>query len=111
MVSRTNRELPAEYIARIAETYHAWRGQTNLEPYQDIPGFCASATLDTIRDHRHVLTPGRYVGSEAVEDDGEPLDEKIARLTADIRESFAKRAKLQDEVLAALDSLGAVEDA
>jgi type I restriction enzyme M protein len=112
MVSRTNRELSVEDISHIADTYHAWRGEVaDLKPYEDIPGFCASADLDTIREHQHMLTPGRYVGSEAVEDDGEPLDEKIARLTAEIRDGFSKRAELQDKVLAALDSLRAAGDA
>ncbi len=87
------------------------RQDADLKPYEDVPGFCASVDLDTIREHQHVLTPGRYVGSEAVEDDGEPLDKKIARLTAEIREGFAKRAELQSKVLGALDSLQVAEDA
>jgi type I restriction enzyme M protein len=111
MVSRTNRELVDADIARIADTYHAWRGEADLKPYEDLPGFCASATLDMIRDHQHVLTPGRYVGSKAVEDDGEPLDEKIARLTSEIRDGFAKRRELQSRVLNALDSLKVADDA
>jgi type I restriction enzyme M protein len=111
MVSRTQRELTDTDIARIAETYHAWRGEdAGLKPYEDAVGFCASVHLDTIREHHHVLTPGRYVGTEAIEDDGEPLDEKIARLTAEIREGFAGRAELQSKVLAALDSLSVVDD-
>ena|SRR5208282_2754443 len=111
MVSRTNRELADADLARIAGTYHVWRGEgADLKPYEDVPGFCASADLDTIREYQHVLTPGRYVGSEAVEDDGEPLDEKIARLTAEIRKGFANRTELQSKVLAALDSLSVVDD-
>jgi type I restriction enzyme M protein len=110
IVSRTNRELSAADIARIADTYHAWRGEADLKPYEDVPGFCASVTLDTIRDHQHVLTPGRYVGSDVVENDGEPLDEKIARLTAEIQHGFAKRAELQTKVLLALDSLQASDE-
>jgi type I restriction enzyme M protein len=110
MISRTNRELVDSDIGQIAGTYHAWRGQdTDLKPYEDVPGFCAAATLDTIREHQHVLTPGRYVGSEAVVDDGERLDEKIARLANEIRDGFAKRAELQEKVLHLLDSLKAVE--
>jgi type I restriction enzyme M protein len=106
MVSRTNRELADSDIARIADTYHAWRGEDgDLKPYEDIAGFCASVILDAIRENQHVLTPGRYVGSEATAGDGEPLDEKIARLTMEIRKGFAKRGKLQDDVIAALDSL------
>jgi type I restriction enzyme M protein len=94
MVSRTNRELSAEDIGGIADTYHAWRGEdADLKPYEDVPGFppygdvpgfCATADLDAIRDHDHVLIPGQYIGSEPVEGDGQPLDEKIARLTAGI---------------------------
>jgi type I restriction enzyme M protein len=85
MVSRTNRELSAEDIGRIADTYHAWRGEdADLNPYEDVPGFCAAADLDAIRDHNHVLIPGQYICSEPAEGDGEPLDEKIARLTAGI---------------------------
>jgi type I restriction enzyme M protein len=111
MVSRTNRDLSAEDIARIADTYHAWRGEDgDLKPYEDVPGFCASVDFDALRDHQYVLTPGRYIGSEAVRDDGEPLDEKIARLTAEIRDGFAKRTKLQEKVVAALDSLKASDD-
>jgi len=110
MISRKNRELADSDIGHIADTYHAWRGQdTDLKPYEDVPGFCASVTLDTIREHQHALTPGRYVGSEAVADDGEPLDEKIARLASEIRDGFAKRAELQEKVLHLLSSLKAVE--
>lgn len=112
MVSRTNRELSAEEISHVADTYHAWRGEdADRKPYEDVPGFCGGVDLGKIRDHHHVLTPGPYVGSEVVEDDVEPLDEKIARLTAEIRGGFSKRAELQDKVLAALDSLRAAGDA
>ena len=105
MVTRTVRELTDEDIARIAGTYHAWRGEPDLEPFENVPGFCTSVTIDTIREHEHVLTPGRYVGSEAAEADGEPLDAKIARLTQEIRVSFASRAALQKTVVEALTSL------
>jgi type I restriction enzyme M protein len=84
MVSRVHRELTDEEIARIAQTYHAWRGNAvgahRDAPYRDIPGFCRSATLDEIRKHGYVLTPGRYVGAAEQEDDGEPFEEKIRRL-------------------------------
>jgi len=72
MVDRTHRELTDEEIARIARTYHTWRGETEAGDYADVPGFCKSATLEEIRKHGHVLTPGRYVGAEAQADDGEP---------------------------------------
>ena len=111
MVTRTNRELSDADIARIVDTYHAWRGESDVKPYQDTPGFCTSATVEVIRENQHVLTPGRYVASEAREDDGEPVGEKIARLTKAIRDNFAEGAELQDKVLAALDSLQLADDA
>ena len=76
------------------------------EGYQDLPGFCKSATLDEIRKHGHVLTPGRYVGAEAVEDDGEPFDEKMKRLTATLREQQVEAAKLDAAIAANLRELG-----
>jgi type I restriction enzyme M protein len=89
MVDRTHRELTDEDIAKIAGTYHAWRGDKGAGEYEDVPGFCKSATLEEIRKHGHVLTPGRYVGAEEVEDDGEPFEEKMKRLTATLREQQA----------------------
>lgn len=106
MVSRTNKELSEADIARIADTFHAWRGEPGEEPYADVAGFCASVTLDQIAEHNHVLTPGRYVGSEEAEADDEPLDTKIARLTAEVRSGFEERAVLQVKVL---DGLGRLE--
>jgi type I restriction enzyme M protein len=106
MTSRTHRELSDEDIARIADTYHAWRGEPDVKPYEDVPGFCAAATLEVIqKEHQYVLTPGRFVGSEAIAEDGEPREEKIARLQADIRAGFESRAALQQRVLAELDGL------
>jgi len=84
MVDRTRRELTDEEIKKIADTYHAWRGEKDVGEYADVPGFCKSATLDEIRKHDYVLTPGRYVGAAAQEDDGEPFTEKMARLDAAI---------------------------
>lgn len=110
MTSRTLKELTDTDIARIADTFHAWRGEPGAQPYANVPGFCASVTLDQIADHGHVLTPGRYVGSEEVEADDEPLDEKIARLTLQVRKGFEERAALQSRVLAGLDSLGVGHD-
>ena len=111
MVTRVNKELSDEDLALIADTYHAWRGEPDLKPYEDVLGFCASVPLAEIREHHHVLTPGRYVGSEAVEDDGEPIDEKITRLTLEIRRGFASRGELQVKVIAALESLNVADHA
>ncbi|MBI4882157.1 MAG: SAM-dependent DNA methyltransferase [Planctomycetes bacterium] len=106
MVDRTHRELTDEDIARIAKTYHAWRGEKDTGAYEDVPGFCKSATLEEIRKHGHVLTPGRYVGAEAQEDDGEPFEQKMARLVAALREQQAEAAKLDAAIAKNLKELG-----
>ena len=80
MIDRVHRELNDEDIAKIASTYHAWRGDEGASEYADVPGFCKAAKLDDIRKHGHVLTPGRYVGAEAAEDDGEPFEDKMRGL-------------------------------
>ncbi len=106
MVDRTHRELAEEDIARIAGTYHAWRGDEGAAEYADIPGFCYSATTAEIADHRYILTPGRYVGAEEVEDDGEPFEEKMARLTKLLRKQRAEAARLDGAIAAILEGLG-----
>ena len=148
MVDRTHRELTDDDIARIAETYHAWRGGTAVPateapqaadrgrgrdrrtasrskrrlhpvptppkesrgdgapPYADVPGFCKSAPLEDIRKHGHVLTPGRYVGTEAEKDDGEPFEEKMKRLAADLRAQQTEGARLDAAIAENLKRLG-----
>ena len=103
---RTRRELTDEDIQQIAGTYHAWRGQIDADDYEDVPGFCKSATLDQIRKHGHVLTPGHYVGAPEQEDDGEPFDEKMARLTAQWRQQRAEGARLDAAIKENLKALG-----
>src|SRR3989449_6564106 len=93
-VDRTHRELTGEDIARIAGTYHAWRGEKEAGEYADVLGFCKSAPLEELRKHGHVLTPGRYVGAAAQEADGEPLEEKMKRFAATLREQQAEAAKV-----------------
>jgi type I restriction enzyme M protein len=93
-------------VAKIAGTYHAWRGDKDADQYTDVPGFCKSATLDDIRKHGHVLTPGRYVGAEEIEDDGEPFDEKMKRLTATLREQLDESAKLDAAIATNMKELG-----
>jgi type I restriction enzyme M protein len=99
MVSRTHRELTDEELARTVRAYHAWRGEPDAGEYEDVPGFCRGATLEEIRGHGHVLTPGRYVGAPPEEDDGEPFEEKVRRLVADLEEQFAESERLADVVL------------
>ncbi|MCX7981206.1 MAG: type I restriction-modification system subunit M [Bacteroidia bacterium] len=109
MVDRTHRELTDEEIKRIADTYHAWRGvgaDGSLPKYQDIPGFCKSATLEEVRKHGYVLTPGRYVGAAEQEEDDEPFDQKMRRLVAQLREQQAEAAKLDAAIAANLEELG-----
>ena len=102
LVDRIHRELNDEDVAKIAGTYHAWRGDKGAAKYEDVPGFCKAAKIDEIRKHGHVLTPGRYVGAEAVEDDGEPFEEKMARLTATLEEQFAQNERLAANIRKAL---------
>jgi len=106
MADRTHRELTDEDIARIASTYHAWRRGKTAGEYKDMLGFCKSARLEEIRKHGHVLTPGRYVGAEAQEDDGEPFDQKMKRLVSQLQEQKAEAAKLDAAIAANLKELG-----
>ncbi len=106
MVDRTHRELIDEDIARIANTYHAWRGEKGAGEYADMPGFCNSAALEDVRKHGHVLTPGHYVGAEVLEDDGEPFEEKMKRLAKTLREQQAEAGKLDAAIAANLKELG-----
>jgi len=155
-VDRTHNELTDAHVARIAATYHAWRGEgsddgrgvsqtpnssgvpgssgtptggrgvsqtpgssampgssgtpdsleTPLPPYADVPGYCRSATIDEIRGHGFVLTPGRYVGAEDIEDDGEPFEDKIARLVDTLEDQFAESAQLEKAIRQNLQGLG-----
>ena len=106
MVDRTHRELTDEDIQKIASTYHAWRGEKDAGEYADVAGFCKSATLDDIRKHGYVLTPGRYVGAAPQEEDGEPFTEKRQRLVAQLRAQQAEAARLDAAIWKNLKELG-----
>jgi type I restriction enzyme M protein len=142
LVDRTRRELSDEGVQKIADTYHAWRGdigrgaihrahhesperaanvaaqfiapnshddhhgRDESGPYEDIPGFCKSASMDNIRKHGHVPRPGRYVGAAEQEDDGEPFEKKMLRLSALWREQRATATKLDAAIEANLKELG-----
>jgi len=103
MKDRVLRDFTAGDIQKIADTFHAWQ---HGEGYADVAGFCYSATLDDIRQHEHVLTPGRYVGAEAQEEDAEPFADKMARLTAQLNQQFAESARLEAEIKKNLAGLG-----
>ena len=104
MITRRNRAFSDEDIAQISGTYHAWRGEGR--EYADIPGFCKAATLDEVRSNNYVLMPGRYVGTEEVEDDGVPFEEKMATLTEQLSEQFAKGIELQERIRENLKGIG-----
>jgi type I restriction enzyme M protein len=106
LIDRVHRELTDTDIQKIVTTYHAWRGEKGAGKYEDIAGFCKSATIAEISGHGHVLTPGRYVGAEEVEDDGEPFEEKMPRLVAELQAQFAESAKLEQAIKANLRGLG-----
>jgi type I restriction enzyme M protein len=103
---RVHRELTPEDVDKIAGTYHAWRGDEGAGEYADIPGFCMSAPVEKVKENNFVLTPGRYVGTEVVEDDGEPFDEKMKRLTATLGEQFAESQLLESEIRKNLKEIG-----
>jgi len=105
MVDRVHREFSDEDISRIASTYHLWRGETDTDTYQDIPGFFKSATTGEIATHNYVLTPGRYVGAEDIEDEDEPFNDKIARLTASLEKQFDESESLETAIRRNLERL------
>lgn len=104
MVTRRNKAFTDEDIAKISSTYHAWRGEGG--EYSDIPGFCKAATLEEVRANNYVLMPGRYVGTEEAEDDGVPFEEKMAELTAQLADQFAKGIELQERIRENLKGIG-----
>jgi type I restriction enzyme M protein len=106
LTDRTHRELTEDDIAKIAGTYHAWRGEKDAGQYDDQAGFCKSATLKEIEAHGHVLTPGRYVGAVEIEDDGIPFEEKMAELSAELYEQMAEAEELDAAIRKNLEVLG-----
>jgi len=104
LVDRRHRELTDDEVQKIASTYHAWRGEGGK--YEDVAGFCSAVKLDDIRKHGHILTPGRYVGAEEVEEDGEPFEEKMLRLTGELAGQFKRSRELEGEIGKNLAGLG-----
>lgn len=104
IISRVQIEFTDADILRIADTVHSWREIGN--GYVDVPGFCRSVTLSEIAEHGHVLTPGRYVGAEAIEDDDEVFAEKMLKLTETLGEQMAKGAELDGLIRKKLGGLG-----
>ncbi len=129
MVTRKHRELSGQEIAKIYDTYHHWRKsgpeskesmvaeeaklyqldnykKEEIKEYEDIQGFCKSASIEEVREHEYILTPGRYVGIEKSEEDSEPFDEKMTRLTGELAEMLAKSHKLEEEIKERLGAIG-----
>jgi type I restriction enzyme M protein len=105
MSSRTNKELTDSDLTLIADTYHSWRGEPGENAYADVPGFCATVSIERIEKSGYTLTPGRFVGSEPADVNEEPIADQITRLEHDVSEGFERRAELQAMVLASFVAL------
>lgn len=105
MVSRVHRELSDEDIQKITHAYHTWRGVKD-EPYEDVEGFCRAVKIEEVREHDYILTPGRYVGLANDDEDDEPFEEKMERITAELAEQFAKSRKLEEDIRQVLRGMG-----
>jgi type I restriction enzyme M protein len=105
MVDRTHKELSVADIYEISSVFHAWRG-TNDAPYEDILGFCKTTTLEEVQKQDCILTPGRYVGLEELEDDDELFDEKMTGLTTELAKMFVKSHQLEEDIKQRLGAIG-----
>ncbi|MBU3145986.1 class I SAM-dependent DNA methyltransferase [Clostridium sp. CF012] len=103
LVNRRLKELDENDIKKIADTYHNWK---NNKSYEDIKGFCKSTSIDEIAQHGYVLTPGRYVGIEEIEDDGIPFEDKMEEITSQLAKQFEESKKLEDKIKNALGGIG-----
>jgi len=106
MISRTHKELTADDIADITRAYHAWRGEAKGGSYEDVAGFCKATTLADIKANDYVLTPGRYVGAAAIEDDGIPFEVKMTELSQTLYQQMAEAEKLDVVIRENLEGLG-----
>jgi type I restriction enzyme M protein len=106
MVDRVHKELSLDDIAEITHTYHAWRGEAKDGDYEDKPGYCKSSTLEEIKSHHYVLTPGRYVGAAPIEDDGIPFETKMTELSTTLYEQMRESVKLDETIRKNLEYLG-----
>ena len=106
MLDKTHRELTDDDIGRIARTYRAWRDNQNTGKYTDVPGFCRSVNLEEIREHKYILTPGRYVGTVPQPNDGEPFEEKMSKLVAQWGVQQAEARRLDAVITKNMDDLG-----
>lgn len=103
MKDRVHRDLAEEDIKTITDTYHNWR---KSEGYEDVKGYCKSATIEEVQKHKYVLTPGRYVGVPDEEDDGIPFEDKMAELSTTLKDQMEKEAQLNQEIKEQLSNIG-----
>ena len=96
MIDRTHRVFTDDDIQNLTNTYHEWR--TENGDYEDIKGFCKSGTLKDVEKHKHVLTPGRYVGIPDEEDDGIPFDDKMKALTGELTKQMSEEKRMDEEI-------------
>ena len=106
LLNRVNRELSEADVSRIADVYQAWRGDAPDTAYADLPGFCKEASLEDLRLQGHALTPGRYVGTDAVDEDYEPFEEKMRRLVLQLGSLTAEGTRLEAVIGENLQRLG-----
>lgn len=105
MASRTLKEFSQEDIQKIAGIYHAWKGTSETE-YKDEAGLNKVATTKEVRENEYILTPGRYVGLAEVEEDSEPFEQKMERITSELSEQFAKSKELEEQIRKSMEGLG-----
>jgi len=105
MVDRTHKEFSDEDIAKVTRAYHAWRGEKDAGRYEDVPAFCKSISLEGIRAHNHVLTPGRYVGMTASEEDDVPFAQRFCELKEVLEEQFAEAEELSAAIQKKLEEV------
>jgi type I restriction enzyme M protein len=106
MISRKQKELTAQYIAKIADTYHSWRNKGYETNYKDVPAFCKSASIEDIRKNNYILTPGRYIDFKEAEYDGVTFDAKMLTLTATLKEQMQKANELDGAIKENLKKIG-----
>jgi type I restriction enzyme M protein len=105
MVDRTRKEFSDDDIDKITRAYHAWRGEGDAGAYEDVPGFCKAASLEEVKSHAFVLTPGRYVGATDVEDDETPFSDRFAALRTMLEQQFLTSDELTRTIQARISGI------
>lgn len=106
MISRRQKELTDADITRLAGAYHHWRSKEEYAQYTNVAGFCKAVNIQEIRKNNYILTPGRYIDFKEQEEDGEAFDDKMRRLTADLKEQMTKATTLDEQIKENLAKIG-----